>query len=458
MKRIFITLLLLSCCQLSIVNSYAQRPDPEKRSFRSESVDALIAKMESRLRAYDERLWQMFQACYPNTLDTTVRYQKDEKGDDDTFVITGDIEAMWLRDSGAQVWPYMRFLKDDAHLRHMIRGLLRRQFRYMTIDPYANAFNYAATGSQWESDMTKMQPILHERKYEIDSLCYPLRLAFEYWLLTGDDSVFDDTWLEAIRQTLKVFREQQRKGGNKTSYTFQRKTSAMHDTVANYGYGHPVRPCGLIASFFRPSDDACIMPFLVPSNFFAVSVLRKAAVILEDVNHEKALAQECRSLAEEVAVALQEYAVVNHPQFGRIYAFEVDGFGGCILQDDANAPSLLSLPYLTDVSADDPIYQNTRRMVWSEWNPYFFVGKAAQGIGSQHTGLDQIWPMSIIMKGLTTSDKNEQKACLEQLLRTDGGKGLMHESFDKDNPEKFTRSWFAWANGLFGELVLHIFE
>ena len=426
MKRIFLTLLLLACCQLSIVNSHAQRPDPEKRSFRSESVDALIAKMESRLRAYDERLWQMFQACYPNTLDTTVRYQKDEKGDDDTFVITGDIEAMWLRDSGAQVWPYMRFLKDD--------------------------------GSQWESDMTKMQPILHERKYEIDSLCYPLRLAFEYWLLTGDDSVFDDTWLEAIRQTLKVFREQQRKGGNKTSYTFQRKTSAMHDTVANYGYGHPVRPCGLIASFFRPSDDACIMPFLVPSNFFAVSVLRKAAVILEDVNHEKALAQECRSLAEEVAVALQEYAVVNHPQFGRIYAFEVDGFGGCILQDDANAPSLLSLPYLTDVSVDDPIYQNTRRMVWSEWNPYFFVGKAAQGIGSQHTGLDQIWPMSIIMKGLTTSDKNEQKACLEQLLRTDGGKGLMHESFDKDNPEKFTRSWFAWANGLFGELVLHIFE
>ena len=458
MKRIFLTLLLLACCQLSIVNSHAQRPDPEKRSFRSESVDALIAKMESRLRAYDERLWQMFQACYPNTLDTTVRYQKDEKGDDDTFVITGDIEAMWLRDSGAQVWPYMRFLKDDAHLRHMIRGLLRRQFRYMTIDPYANAFNFAATGSQWESDMTKMQPILHERKYEIDSLCYPLRLAFEYWLLTGDDSVFDDTWLEAIRQTLKVFREQQRKGGNKTSYTFQRKTSAMHDTVANYGYGHPVRPCGLIASFFRPSDDACIMPFLVPSNFFAVSVLRKAAVILEDVNHEKALAQECRSLAEEVAVALQEYAVVNHPQFGRIYAFEVDGFGGCILQDDANAPSLLSLPYLTDVSVDDPIYQNTRRMVWSEWNPYFFVGKAAQGIGSQHTGLDQIWPMSIIMKGLTTSDKNEQKACLEQLLRTDGGKGLMHESFDKDNPEKFTRSWFAWANGLFGELVLHIFE
>ena len=414
--------------------------------------------MESRLRAYDERLWQMFQACYPNTLDTTVRYQTDENGDDDTFVITGDIEAMWLRDSGAQVWPYMRFLKDDAHLRHMVRGLLRRQFRYMTIDPYANAFNFEATGSHWASDMTKMQPILHERKYEIDSLCYPLRLAFEYWLLTGDSSIFDDTWLEAIRQTLKVFREQQRKAGNKTSYTFQRKTAAMHDTVANSGYGHPVRPCGLIASLFRPSDDACIMPFLIPSNFFAVSVLRKAAVILEDVNHETALARECRDLAEEVAIALQEQAIVRHPQFGLVYAFEVDGFGGRIMMDDANAPSLLSLPYLTDVPLDDPIYQNTRRMIWSEWNPYFFVGKAAQGIGSQHTGLDQIWPMSIIMKGLTSNNLDEQKECLTQLLATDGGKGLMHESFDKDDPTKFSRAWFAWANGLFGELVLHIFE
>ena len=164
MKKILI-LFLIVICHLSIVNnSFAQRPEPDKRSFRSESVDALIAKMESRLRAYDERLWQMFQACYPNTLDTTVRYQTDENGDDDTFVITGDIEAMWLRDSGAQVWPYMRFLKDDAHLRHMVRGLLRRQFRYMTIDPYANAFNFEATGSHWASDMTKMQPILHERK------------------------------------------------------------------------------------------------------------------------------------------------------------------------------------------------------------------------------------------------------------------------------------------------------
>ena len=453
-------LLFLSCLWLSLplTNASAQRPTPEKRSFRSEAVDKKIREMESLLRSYDERLWQMFQSCYPNTLDTTVRYQRDEKGDDDTFVITGDIEAMWLRDSGAQVWPYMRFLKSDEHLRHMVRGLLRRQFRYITIDPYANAFNFGETGSEWQSDQTDMKPILHERKYEIDSLCYPLRLAFEYWLLTGDDSIFDQTWLEAVGQILRVFREQQRRGGNKTSYTFLRKTSAMHDTTANYGYGNPARPCGLIASFFRPSDDACILPFLVPSNFFAASVLRKAAVILTDVNHNEPLARECRALAEEVTVALQEHAVVEHPLFGRVYAFEVDGFGGHIMMDDANAPSLLSLPYLCDVQADDVIYQNTRRMVWSEWNPYFFRGTSAEGIGSQHTGLDQIWPMSIIMKGLTSADREEQRQCIAQLLRTDGGKGLMHESFDKDNPAKFTRSWFAWANGLFGELVLRAFE
>ncbi|MCF0199476.1 MAG: glycoside hydrolase family 125 protein, partial [Bacteroidaceae bacterium] len=303
----------------------SRRPAPEKRLFRSKAVEKKIAEMKKRLRAVTPKLWWMFQNCFPNTLDTTTQYTWVD-GDDDTFVITGDIEAMWLRDSAAQVWPYLPFMKDDEALRHLIRGVVRRQMACICIDPYANAFNRTATGGQWQSDNTDMKLELHERKYEIDSLCYPIRLAYAYWKLTGDASVFDERWLEAVEKILGVFHEQQRKAGKVTSYHFTRETAAMHDTMSNYGKGHPVKPVGMIASAFRPSDDCCLFPFLVPSNFFAVSVLHKAAEILTDVNKNAALAQQCADLANEVDAALQKYAVVLHPEFGPVYAFEVDGF------------------------------------------------------------------------------------------------------------------------------------
>lgn len=435
----------------------SQRPAPEKRLFRSKAIDRKIESMRDILLRKNPQLWWTFQNCFPNTLDTTVHYSKTEDGDDDTFVITGDIHAMWLRDSAAQVWPYLRYMKDDKDLQRMIRGVIRRQIKSICIDPYANAFNFGPTGSEWQSDYTDMKPELHERKYEIDSLCYPVRLAYEYWLLTGDDTIFDAKWIEAVEKMLQVFRDQQRKRGNRTPYTFARTTSALHDTVSNYGYGHPANPVGLIASFFRPSDDSCVFPFLVPSNFFAVSILRKAATVLDKVNHNDALSAECTALANEVEAALRRYAVVDTPQYGKVYAFEVDGFGSHLLMDDANAPSLLSLPYLTEISISDPIYQNTRRMIWSHQNPYFFSGKAGEGIGGPHTGYDNVWPMSIIMKALTTTNRSEQEACIAQLLATDAGTGFMHESFNKDNPTKFTRSWFAWANTLFGELVIDVY-
>lgn len=435
----------------------SHRPEPRKRLFRSEAIDRQIARMEQRLRGVSPKLWWMFQNCFPNTLDTTVRYRRTAEGDDDTFVITGDIDAMWLRDSAAQVWPYLPFMKEDEALRRMVRGVIRRQMACICIDPYANAFNPGPTGSRWQTDETDMKPELHERKYELDSLCYPIRLAYAYWKLTGDDSIFDGLWLQALRETLRVFTEQQRKGGNRTSYTFARMTSALHDTVSNYGFGHPARPVGLIASMFRPSDDSTVFPFLVPSNFFAVSVLRKAAEILRKVNRDEALATRCATMADEVEAALKQHAVVEHPQYGRVYAFEVDGFGSHLLMDDANAPSLLSLPYLADVPLDDAVYQNTRRMIWSETNPYFFRGQAAEGIGSPHTGYDLVWPMSLIMKALTTDSRAEQEECLAALLRIDGGTGFMHEGVHKDDPTNFTRSWFAWANTLFGELVLQMY-
>ena len=415
------------------------RPPVKKRLFTSKAVETEILRVKKLLT--NQKLAWMFENCFPNTLETTVHYRTTD-GKPDTFVYTGDIHAMWLRDSGAQVWPYIQLAHKDPELKKMLEGVIRRQFKCINIDPYANAFNDGAKGGDWMSDL-------------IDSLCYPLRLAYQYWKETGDASVFDSEWIQAITNILKTFKEQQRKG-RVDYYKFQRKTERALDTLNNNGLGAPVNPVGLIVSCFRPSDDATTLQFLVPSNFFAVSSLRKAAEILTTVNQNTNLAQQCTDLAEEVETALQKYATYNHPKYGTIYAFEVDGFGNHLLMDDANVPSLLAMAYLGDVDINDPIYQNTRRFVWSKDNPYFFKGKAGEGIGGPHIGYDMIWPMSIMMKAFTSQDDEEIKDCVKMLIDTDAGTGFIHESFHKDDPANFTRAWFAWQNTLFGELILKL--
>lgn len=431
----------------------SRRPAEGDRLFTSEKIEQVIDDVTSQLT--NPKLAWMFRNCFPNTLDTTVHFREDKDGKPDTFVYTGDIHAMWLRDSGAQVWPYVQFAAQDEHLRRMIAGVINRQFLSITIDPYANAFNDGPTGGHWMTDGTDMNPNDHERKWEIDSQCYPIRLAHEYWKVTGDTSVFGDKWIDGMKAILATLREQQRKEGH-GSYRFTRVTDRQLDTKCCNGMGNPVKPCGLIASSFRPSDDATTFEFLVPSNFFAVTSLRKAAEILETVNHDILMAGECRALADEVETALKENAVVYHPKFGNIYAFEVDGFGNSYLMDDANVPSLLALAYLGDVAPDNPVYRNTRRFVLSDSNPYFFKGTAGEGIGGPHIGYDMIWPMSIMMRAFTSTDDNEIRDCIVMLMNTDAGTGFMHESFHKDNPENFTRAWFAWQNTLFGELILKL--
>lgn len=457
MKKLFALFSLALFATVVSAGEYeSNRPAPSERLFRSEAVDAEIIRVSSMLK--NPKLAWMFENCYPNTLDTTVQFTEDDgSGHPDTFVVTGDIKAMWLRDSGAQVWPYLRYASLDEHLRKMLEGTIRRQFRSICIDPYANAFNFGPTGGQWQSDHTEMNLNDHERKWEIDSQCYPIRLAYEYWKVTSDTSVFDSVWLETIDKILRTLTEQQRKDGN-GPYRFTRTTAAAYDTKPNHGWGNPVKPCGLIVSSFRPSDDATVMDFLIPSNFFAVSSLRKAAEILDVVNGDGSRASACRSLADEVETALKKHAVFHHPEFGDIYSYEVDGFGNHLLMDDANVPSLLAMAYLGDVPLDDPIYQNTRRFVLSESNPYFFRGKAGEGIGGPHVGSDYIWPMSIMMRAFTSNSDEEIKFCLQMLMDTDAGTGFMHESFFKDDASKFTRSWFAWQNTLFGELILKLVD
>lgn len=443
----------------------SKRPPVASRLFTSPAVEKKIREVQKVLRHNPKLAW-MFANCFPNTLESTVHYRQLPNGDDDTFVYTGDIPAMWLRDSGAQVYPYVALANQDERLRRMLRGVILRQMKCINIDRYANAYNDGPTGAGWQKDGTKMRPEVFERKYEIDSYCYPIRLAYHYWKVTGDDTVFADDWLDAIGNILATFHEQQRKTTRK-AYHFTRMTDRAFDTVGWDGYGAPVKPVGLIASMFRPSDDATILPFLVPSNFMAVSAMNKAAEILRHCAQKadgakadtlRSRARQCSDLAAEVKAALQTYAVYDHPKYGKIYAYEVDGFGNQLLMDDANVPSLLGMGYMGDVDPADPIYQNTRRFVWSDDNPCFFRGKAGEGIGGPHIGYDMPWPMSIMMKCFTATSDDEIRWCMRALLATDAGTGFIHESFHKDDATHYTRPWFAWQNTLFGELVCKLIQ
>lgn len=424
-----------------------------QRNFTSTAVEAVIAKFKSSV-SNKELAW-LFENCFPNTLDTTVDFEMID-GKPDTYVITGDIDAMWLRDSTAQIWPYLNLVKEDDKLKQLVAGVINRQTKNILLDPYANAFyKDPAEISEWKDDLTQMKPGIHERKWEIDSLCYPIRLAYHYWKKTGDTTPFDASWKQAITLTVKTFKEQQRKTG-KGPYKFERRTSWATDGVPLGGYGYPAKPVGLIFSMFRPSDDATIFPFLVPANFFAVTSLRQAAEMLKAIHKDDVLAQECVSLADEVAKALQQYAIVQHNTFGKVYAYEVNAYGSYNLMDDANVPGLLSLPYLGAVKNTDPVYVSTRRLLWSEQNPFFFKGSAGEGIGGPHVGVDMIWPLSLIIRGLTATSDQEIKQSLNILQRSHAGTGFMHEAFHKNDAKRFTRKWFAWANTIFGELVYEV--
>ena len=406
----------------------------------------------------DPELAWLFSNCLPNTLDTTVTFANGTAGPD-TIVVTGDIPAMWLRDSSAQVWPYLPFLAADAELARLIEGVIRRQTRCILADPYANAFMPDLTSREplsWsKSDHTEMKPGVGERKWEVDSLCYPVRLAHEYWRITHDTRPFDAEWTRAMQAIIETFTVQQRKS-SRGPYSFQRQAFSPTDTLSEDGYGNLARPIGLIHSGFRPSDDACVYPLNIPGNFFAVETLNRIEEMFTEILHDTAAASQANVLRWLIKAALDSHARVHHPTAGEIWAYEIDGFGNAICMDDANVPSLLAMPYLGSCSATDPLYLATRRFVLSEANPYFFRGSAAEGIGGPHIGQDMIWPMSITMRALTTNDEKEQLQCLAWLKKTHAGTGFMHESFNKDDPAKFTREWFAWANTLFGELILKL--
>lgn len=420
------------------------RPAWEDRLFKSEIIEKIIELVASEIE--DPEIMEMFYACFPNTLDTTVHYGGYD-GKNDTFVVTGDIPAMWLRDSTNQVWPYLRFINKDEELRRMFIGLINRQVRCILTDPYANAFEQ--DGGVWE------------RKYELDSLASFLRLSVGYFQKTKDLTPFDSDWLQTVNKIIEIVHLEQNtldKNNHELLYHFTTKAGHLHPAIRLKGYGYPGRQCGLSRCVFRPSDDETVFPYVIASNAMTVVFLRKIKPLLEQISAYET-AKLAVKLAETIDYGISEWGIVLHNKFGKIYAYEVDGFGSSCIMDDPNIPSLLSLPYIGYCDSRDTIYQNTRKFILSKWNSFYATGDVACGITSPHVGIcDHFWPMATIMQALTTDNEEEIISCLKTLKSTHAGTHFIHESVHVDDPHKFTRHWFAWANSLFGELILEINE
>ena len=397
----------------------------------------------------DSKLATMFENCISNTLNTTIKILDDGS----VFVITGDIPAMWLRDSACQLRPFLFFAKEDPSIRELICGLIAKQMDCILIDPYANAFNESANGNCWEHDKTDMKPELWERKFEIDSLCFPIQLSYLLWKNTGCTSHFTSKWLEAAKTILSVFRTEQ-DHEHLSPYSFERENCVPTDTLSRNGKGALVKSnINLIWSGFRPSDDSCTYGYLIPSNMLASVILENIAEIAEKIYQNRELYTYAYNFSLCVRAAIESYAIVPG-QEKEFYAYEVDGFGEYNIMDDANLPSLLSLPYIGYCDKQDKRYLNTREIVLSDRNPYYYEGKYARGIGSPHTPTRYIWHIGLAMQALTSSSSEEKEQILKILSQTDAGTGFMHESFLVDDPSQYTRPWFSWANSVFCELIL----
>ena len=414
-----------------------------------QSIDAMIEQVRQRFTGDDAYIAEVFAACLQDTLQKTIAFSPAGE----IFVVTGDIPAMWLRDSTSQLLPFLRFAVDEPDIREILLRLNRRQMKLITIDPYANAFNMGAEGSIWVSDDTDMKPELWERKYEIDSLCFPVQLSYKMWKSAGITEQFDEGWRDAVRLIIKTFRTEQNHEEN-SPYHFRRADCVYTDTLSRDGRGALVKSgIGLVWSGFRPSDDACVYGYLIPSNMFAAVILDYVSEIARAFYNDEALASKAEAFSREIREALARYAVMpNVPK--PFYAYEVDGFGQYLFMDDGNVPSLMSLPMLGWCEPDDSIYLNTREKILSQSNPYYYSGKCLRGVGSPHTPPDYVWDIALAVEGLTTRDNDRKLELIRMMVNNDAGTKLMHEGIHVDDPTVYTRPWFSWANSMYCELVM----
>ncbi|KAF5097354.1 hypothetical protein DV451_003867 [Geotrichum candidum] len=456
-----------------------QRPDAKCRTYKSDLVEQVIADMKELLA--DKDLARLFENCFPNTLDTTIRWHKSGH-DPQTFIVTGDINAEWLRDSQKQIAPYLPLAKHDSKLRELFRGAINTQVDYVIAHPYCNAF-HPPSQSGIQFDFNNAEDTVFPRvnlytvfecKYEIDSLASFLALSNDYYAATGDSSFITNSWLKALARLLRTLSEQavptyDEEGHKQMSYySFVRRSNTGTETLNLGGVGNPVnRNTSLIRSAFRPSDDATIYQFFIPGNAFMSVELKKTANMLKAlIGKEKNLpqttadfAQKVEELSDDIRAGILSHGVYDHPVFGKVFAYEVDGYGSVSIMDDANTPSLLSLPDMGFVEADNPVYKNTRKMILSKnGNPYYLKGEFFEGIGGPHIGTRFAWPMSHIVGIRTSTDDAEIARSLDIVKKSTADLGLMHESVNVDLPHSYTRSWFAWCNSEFARTLLYLAE
>ena len=417
------------------------------KDYLTPEIGRVCAVLE---RAGEKKLASLFRNCYPNTFETTTKRMSDGT----TYVFTGDIPAMWLRDSTAQVHQYLPLTRKNEVVADVIEGLIRRQLQCILYDPYANAFNEEENGHGHVKDRPQQKPMIWERKYEIDSLCFALQLCAEFHRSSGRTAFLTDGLFEkTVRVILDLWKTEQRHG-DMSPYRFERDTTKQKDTLSHGGLGAPVAYTGMTWSGFRPSDDSCVYGYLIPSNMFAAVVLDDTAKLLREVLPTNDAADEAETLSKQIRDGIARYGVVDHPQFGKMYAYETDGMGNYVFMDDSNVPSLLAMPYFGFCEADDPLYLNTRRFILSRENPYYYEGKVLRGTGSPHTPEGYVWHIGLVLQALTATDPDEVRDILRMLCASDADTGFMHEGVCADDPSQFTRPWFAWANSIFSELVL----
>ncbi|TQS36405.1 hypothetical protein Golomagni_03147 [Golovinomyces magnicellulatus] len=460
-----------------------QRPSVHCRTFSSPLVEKVIKEVTERM--LDKDLARIFENAFPNTLDTTVRWHVDgseDKADKkkssgnggkwrgaQSFIVTGDISAEWLRDSTNQLLQYQPLSKHDSGIYNLILGAINTQVEYVIESPYCNAFQPPSV-SNLPTSSNEQEDVVHpayepsfvfECKYELDSLAHFLSLVNTFHNNTGSTEFVTHRWIKALKSVKNVLDQQSESTFDPTNgnfrqniYTFQRQTEHGTETLSLSGIGNPLNfGTGLIRSAFRPSDDASILGFLIPANAQMAIELGKTSKILKIV-HELSLAEEFEKRAQQIKNGIWEHGVVNHKKYGRVFAYEVDGYGSQIMMDDANVPSLLSLPILGFVDIKNEVYQNTRKMVLeNEGNPYYLTGLDFQGIGGPHVGLRHAWPMSVLIRAMTTDNDDEILECLK-IIRNSSPLGLIHEAINVNFKSVFTRPWFAWANSVFAQTII----
>ena len=445
------------------------RPAVDKRTFVSEEIEKYIKEVTSKIKDVD--IANIFTNCYPNTLDTTVDYNESNK---DTFIITGDIKAMWLRDSSFQVYPYLKHCIKDKHLNSMMLGLFNRQIKCILLDPYANAFNKAPKRSPWANDQTyklvngskvrAMNDNLWERKFELDSLMSPFFIMCKYYEITKDASFLTPDFYKALDSTFNVVEKEKRGTDDEDKdkgpeYTFQRSGLEPFDSQ-HQGRGNPCKTCGLVKCNFRNSDDATVFSYNIPENAMISSTFLSLADMLNKATTDKKdIVNKLLKIGNEIKENIYKHGVItDYTVDEQYFAFEVDGFGNSLFMDEPGYPSLISLPFLGFCKANDVIFLNTKKRILSDKNPYYIVGKSGSGVASSHSYRKYVWPLFTLMQGITSFNKEEIKTCLDLLVTSAKSTGFMHESFHIDNPSQFTRSWFSWANSFFGVFIDSILE